>query len=110
MTVKGTGSARFFMIAAQILNGVLKIFLLNGLAAIKIAQIGYILLLDGMDAEDAEYGTVMAKAFARFQKMGLKTAATVSENSDRFARLVIPALKYVDYLILNEFALARLSD
>jgi sugar/nucleoside kinase (ribokinase family) len=57
-----------------------------------------------MDAEDAEYGTVMAKAFARFQKMGLKTAVdVVSENSDRFARLVIPALKYVDYLILNEF-------
>jgi sugar/nucleoside kinase (ribokinase family) len=77
-------------------------------AGYKIAQIGYILLLDGMDAEDPEYGTVMAKAFARFQQMGLKTAVdVVSENSDRFTRLVTPALKYVDYLILNEFEAGR---
>ena len=40
--------------------------------------------------------------------MGLKTAVDiVSENSDRFTRLVTPALKYVDYLILNEFEAGR---
>ena len=70
----------------------------------KIVQIGYILVLDKMDEQDPEYGTVMAKTLARFQQMGLKTSVdVVSENSDRFAQKVIPALKYVDYLILNEF-------
>jgi hypothetical protein len=78
------------------------------LAAFKIAQIGYILLLDAMDAADPEYGTVMARAFARFQEMGLKTTVdVVSEDSDRFTRLVTPALRYVDYLILNEFEAGR---
>ena len=78
------------------------------LAEFEIAQIGYILLLDAMDAADPEYGTVMARAFARFQQMGLKTAVdVVSEDSDRFTRLVTPALRYVDYLILNEFEAGR---
>jgi sugar/nucleoside kinase (ribokinase family) len=104
MTVKGTGQRTFFHD-----RGANTIWSYDDIpfeyyAGYKIAQIGYILLLDGMDAEDPEYGTVMAKAFAKFQAMGLKTAVdVVSENSDRFTRLVTPALKYVDYLILNEF-------
>ena len=33
----------------------------------------------------------------------MKTSVdVVSEDSDRFARIVTPALKYVDYCILNE--------
>ncbi|MDY0095450.1 MAG: carbohydrate kinase family protein [Candidatus Vecturithrix sp.] len=104
VTVKGTGQRTFFHDRGANSEWGFEDIPFERFSGYKIAQIGYILLLNGMDAEDAEYGTVMAKAFARFQKMGLKTAVdVVSENSDRFARLVIPALKYVDYLILNEF-------
>jgi sugar/nucleoside kinase (ribokinase family) len=40
---------------------------------------------------------------ARAQAAGVKTCAdVVSEDSDRFARIVNPALKHVDYCILNE--------
>ena len=40
---------------------------------------------------------------ARAQAAGVKTSAdVVSEDSDRFARIVNPSLKYVDYCILNE--------
>ena len=40
---------------------------------------------------------------ARAQAAGVKTSAdVVSEDSDRFARIVNPALKHVDYCILNE--------
>lgn len=104
MTVQGTGQRTFFHDRGANSEWSFADIPFERFGAYKIAQIGYILLLDGMDAEDEEYGTVMARAFACFQQMGLKTAVdVVSENSDRFARLVIPALKYVDYLILNEF-------
>ncbi|MBR5516102.1 MAG: carbohydrate kinase family protein [Clostridia bacterium] len=68
-----------------------------------ILHIGYILLLDTMDEEDPEYGTKMARVLAAAQKNGIKTSIdVVSEEGDRFARLVCPALKYTDYCIINE--------
>lgn len=104
ITVKGSGQRTFFHDRGANSGWSYADVPFERYAGYKIAQIGYILLLDEMDAEDPEYGTMMAKTFARFQQMGLKTAVdVVSENSDRFTRLVTPALRYVDYLILNEF-------
>ena len=66
-------------------------------------HIGYLLLLNRLDAEEPEYGTRMAEMLARVKACGVKTSIdVVSENSDRFARIVSPALKYVDYLTFNE--------
>ena len=70
---------------------------------VDIFHIGYILLLPALDAPDEEYGTKMARLLCRAQKQGLKTSIdVVSESGDRFAKLVIPALKYVDYCVINE--------
>jgi sugar/nucleoside kinase (ribokinase family) len=69
----------------------------------RIFHLGYLLLLDAMDAKDAQYGTRAARLLARAQAAGLKTSVdVVSEDSDRFAAIVSPALKHVDYCILNE--------
>ena len=69
----------------------------------RIFHLGYLLLLDAIDAEDPEYGTRGAALLATAQDAGLKTSLdVVSEDSDRFARIVGPALKHVDYCILNE--------
>ena len=69
----------------------------------KIFHIGYLLLLDRLDGEDPEYGTRMAQLLSRVQACGVKTSIdVVSENSDRFAKVVGPALRYVDYLTFNE--------
>jgi sugar/nucleoside kinase (ribokinase family) len=69
----------------------------------RIFQLGYLLLLDAMDAPDAKYGTKAARVLAAAQEAGLKTSVdVVSEDSDRFAKIVNPALKFVDYCILNE--------
>jgi sugar/nucleoside kinase (ribokinase family) len=66
-------------------------------------HIGYILLLDALDAEDSEYGTKMARLLQGARKRGIKTSIdVVSEKGDRFKRLVPPALKYTDYCIINE--------
>ncbi len=69
----------------------------------RFFHIGYALLLDSFDAPDPEFGTVMAKTLARAQQHGLVTSMdVVSENSDRFAGIVTPSLKYCDNLIINE--------
>ncbi|MBA4148141.1 MAG: carbohydrate kinase family protein [Verrucomicrobia bacterium] len=74
----------------------------------RIFHLGYLLLLDAMDAPDAKYGTKAAKLLAAAQSAGLKTSIdVVSEDSDRFTKIVTPALKYVDYCILNEIEAAK---
>lgn len=70
---------------------------------VDILHIGYILLMDGLDAEDPEYGTVMARILHEAKHRGIKTSIDViSEASDRFQRLVRPAMIYTDYCIINE--------
>ena len=68
-----------------------------------IFHLGYLLLLDGLDAPDSEYGTKAARLLAKVQAAGIRTSVDiVSEQSDRFPRIVRPALKYCDYLVVNE--------
>lgn len=68
-----------------------------------ILHIGYILLLDSFDAEDPEYGTVMARFLSDTQQMGIKTSIdVVSDSTGNFAEKIIPALRYCDYVIINE--------
>ena len=69
----------------------------------KILHLGYLLLLDALDQPDAKYGTKAARLLAAAQEAGMKTSVdVVSEDSDRFAKVVGPALKFCDYCILNE--------
>ena len=69
----------------------------------RIFHLGYLLLLDALDQSDAKFGTKAARLLADAQAAGIKTSVdVVSEDSDRFARIVSPALRHVDYCILNE--------
>lgn len=74
----------------------------------RIFHLGYLLLLDTLDQTDPEHGTVAAGLLKRVREAGFLTSVdVVSEESDRFRTLVPPALKYVDYLILNEIEVSR---
>ena len=69
----------------------------------RILHIGYIFLLDSFDAPDAEYGTVMAKFLHNVQNLGIKTSIdVVSDSLADYPSMIIPALKYCDYVIINE--------
>ncbi len=68
-----------------------------------IFHIGYLLLLDILDEEDEQYGTKMARVLHDVKTKGVKTSIdVVSETTGKFPKIVVPALKYCDYCILNE--------
>lgn len=69
----------------------------------KIFHLGYLLLLDRLDDEDEEYGRVAARVLHAMQQKGYKTSVdVVSEEGDRFSKIILPCLPYVDYFIVNE--------
>ena len=72
-------------------------------AEAKIFHLGYLLLLDRMDAKDEEYGIVAARVLDGLQKRGYKTSVdVVSEEGNRFREVILPCLPYMDYFIVNE--------
>ncbi len=74
-----------------------------------ILHIGYLLLLGAFDAEDGEYGTVMARFLHDVQKAGIKTSIdAVSSATLSFEKMIRPAIKYCDYVILNEIELCSI--
>jgi sugar/nucleoside kinase (ribokinase family) len=74
----------------------------------RIFHLGYILLLDRLDQPDPVYGTVAAAVLHRAQEVGFRTSVDlVSEDSNRFTKVVLPALHYCDYCVLNEFEAER---
>lgn len=74
----------------------------------KIFHLGYLLLLDALDQPDAEFGTAAARVLDRARQAGFKTSVdVVSEDSQRFAEIVLPALRHADYCFLNEFEIER---
>lgn len=73
------------------------------IAEAKIFHLGYLLLLDRMDAKDEEYGIVAARVLDGLQKRGYKTSVdVVSEEGNRFREVILPCLPYMDYFIVNE--------
>jgi sugar/nucleoside kinase (ribokinase family) len=74
----------------------------------RIFHLGYLLLLDALDVRDKKFGTRAAALLAAAQEAGMKTSVdVVSEDSDRYGQVVTPALKHVDYCILNEIEAGR---
>ncbi len=76
-----------------------------------ILHIGYILLLDEFDREDPEYGTVMARFLHGVRQAGIKTSIdVVSDSTADYKAKILPALKYCDYVVMNELESSMLSD
>ena len=103
MTVTSTGERTFFHN-----RGACRLFdescmHLDTLDA-ELVLLGYGGLLDAMNKLDETYGTVLAKTFHDMKQKGIETAMDVASLKDQeeMHRLIVPSLKYVDYLIVNE--------
>lgn len=69
----------------------------------RFFYLGYLLLLDSLDAADPEYGTAGSRLLARMRAAGYRTVVDfVSEAPEKFRRIIPPALPHTDILIINE--------
>lgn len=77
----------------------------------EIFHIGYAMLLDSMDMQDEEFGTKMARTLNKVKKRGIKTSMDVaSSDVDGFSKVIIPSLKYCNYVIINEIEASLISE
>jgi sugar/nucleoside kinase (ribokinase family) len=77
---------------------------------VDMFHLGYLLLLDSMDQPDAKYVTVAAAFLHEVQRRGIQTSIDlVSEDSDRFNKIVPAALKYTNFCIINDFEAEKFS-
>jgi len=68
-----------------------------------IMHIGYILLLDKLDAPDPEYPTGMCRVLDAARKAGIMTSVDlVSESGDRYRDIAVPAFAYADIVTIND--------
>ncbi len=76
----------------------------------KIFHLGYLLLLDKLDEIDENGLTGAAKVFRKAKEVGLITSAdVVSEQSERYTRVIPAALPFIDYLFINELEVQYLT-
>jgi sugar/nucleoside kinase (ribokinase family) len=76
----------------------------------KLLHLGYLLLLDRLDRPSRTHGTRAGEVLARAQGAGLLTSIdVVSEDTDRYQSVVLPALRWVDILFANEFEAEKMS-
>ena len=74
----------------------------------RILHLGYLLLLDGLDAVRSDGTTGTARLLEKARALGFETSVDlVSEDSDRFQTVLLPALPHIDYLVVNEFEASR---
>ncbi len=109
MTVRSNGKRTFFHYrgANQFFDA--SYFEHIGIDA-RIFHLGYLLLLDALDAPDAEFGTKAARVLHGLQENGYETSVdVVSEDSTRYTDLVVPCLRYVDYFTINEVEAERIA-
>ena len=74
-------------------------------------HIGYIFLLDALDAPDPELGTAMARVLYYAKEQGIKTSIdVVSDSTADYAAAILPVLKHTDYAIINEIECCKIFD
>lgn len=102
MTETGSGNRTFFHCRGA--NALLDVGHFGSIEAdAKMFHLGYLLLLDRLDAADPDYGVKAARVLDLMQKKGYKTSVdVVSAEGGVFRNTVLPCLKYVDYLVFNE--------
>lgn len=66
-------------------------------------HLGYLGLLEALEAEDAKFGSKAARLLAAAQEAGVKTSVDLAGvAAEKLAKVVPPALKFADYLITSE--------
>ncbi|MBD9658410.1 carbohydrate kinase family protein [Pantoea sp. PNT03] len=75
----------------------------------RIFHLGYLLLLDSLDVPDDQYGTRSARLLAQMQQRGYLTSLDLVSRVSEYRPLVVPALRWLDYLVINELEAQSLT-
>jgi len=77
----------------------------------RIAHLAYLLLLEGLDVPDPEFGSGGAAALSILRAKGFRTSLDLVSvgDAEAYLRFAVPALPHVDYLIVNEVEAAGLT-
>lgn len=76
----------------------------------RIFYLGYLMLLDAMDAPDADHGTVAAGVLAQAGRRGFyRVVDLVSVERPDYREIVHPSLPHIDLLICNELEASRVT-
>lgn len=111
MSIRSSGERTFFQARGANMTFGPEDLDFDSIARCDMFHIGYALILDRFDEEDPAYGTVMAKTLKKVQSLGVKTSMdVVSEEGERFVRIVTPSLRYCNYFIANEIEGGRVAD
>lgn len=77
---------------------------------VSMFHLGYLAIMDGLDAPDAEFGRKSARLLHDLKTRGISTSVDlISSDRPDYCEIVDPALKYTDYLIINDFETEQLS-
>jgi sugar/nucleoside kinase (ribokinase family) len=109
MTVKSNGARTFFHYRGA--NQFLDETHFAGITIdARIFHLGYLLLLDALDARDDQFGTKAAKVLCMLKSKGYETSVdVVSEESSRYKDIVMPSIRYIDYFTINEVEAERIT-
>jgi len=75
----------------------------------RIFHLGYLLLLETLDGVDSEFGTRSARLLAHMQQRGYFTSLDLASRACDYRPQVLPALRWLDYLVINELEAQALS-
>ncbi|WP_162286501.1 carbohydrate kinase family protein [Pantoea stewartii] len=75
----------------------------------RIFHLGYLLLLETLDSVDSEFGTRSARLLAHMQQRGYFTSLDLASRAGDYRPQVLPALRWLDYLVINELEAQALS-
>jgi sugar/nucleoside kinase (ribokinase family) len=77
----------------------------------RIFHLGYLGILDAMDAPDEAFGSQSARFLNSLKTMGIQTSVDlITTDRPDFCRIVNPVLKFTDFLIINELEAGQLSS
>lgn len=110
MTVKSTGERTFFHNRGANAWFCPDDVELENLSC-KILHLGYLMLLDSFDKIDEKGNTPAGKFLQRARLLGIKTSVDmVSESSGNFNKVAQSALKFCDYVIINEIEVGQIAN
>jgi len=77
---------------------------------VKLFYLGHLLLMDALEKHDAKYDIAAGRVLHDAQQAGMETVVDIAtESANRYHKIVIPILPYIDHFVINELEAQKTS-